>query len=135
MLGIAKPPKSTSRRGSKRSTALIKPIAPTCTRSSYCSPRLLCRRARLLTRGMYCWMRRSRARWLPRSWYSRKSARTASRVEALALDLRVPLPLPPLPFEVAPFVVGGDRRGDGVTRGFDEGPCAGDSGGPDGASG
>jgi hypothetical protein len=29
---------------------------------------------------MYCWISRSRARWLPSSWYSRKSARTVSRL-------------------------------------------------------
>src|SRR6476619_2137513 len=41
---------------------------------------MLCRRARLRTSGMYCWINRSRELRFPSSWYSRSSLRTVSRL-------------------------------------------------------
>src|SRR5437667_6853183 len=57
---------------SKRSIALISPIAPIWTRSSSCSPRYEYRRASDRTSDMYCSISCSLAWRSPSSWYRRR---------------------------------------------------------------
>ena len=74
MFGIANAANSTSRSRSKRSTALMRPIEPTCTRSSRRSPRFAYGRAIDTTNGMYASIRRSRAERSPSSRYARSNS-------------------------------------------------------------
>src|SRR5581483_10954793 len=68
MFGVAYVVSSTPRSRSKRSIALIRPIAPIWTRSSSCSPRYEYRRASERTSDMYCSISCSRACRSPCSW-------------------------------------------------------------------
>src|ERR671922_2718528 len=68
MFGVAYVVSSTPRSRSKRSIALMSPIAPIWTRSSSCSPRYEYRRASERTSDMYCSISCSRAARSPCSW-------------------------------------------------------------------
>src|SRR5205823_9304119 len=78
MFGVAYVVSSTPRSMSKRSIALMSPIAPIWTRSSSCSPRYEYRRASERTSDMYCSISCSRAARSPCSWYRRSSSLSLS---------------------------------------------------------
>src|SRR6478672_121137 len=84
MFGVAYVVSSTPRSRSKRSIALINPIAPIWTRSSNCSPRYEYRRASERTSDMYCSISCSRAARSPCSWYRRRRSLSLSAIAAPA---------------------------------------------------